>query len=93
MKMKDYIEMMEEQQPGEWRANPFLDPQVRKKIQELKDDLTEAESIVRELQSYTDWVNEMHPELAGQYKALKDIRQAGRDAEGHARHKFFGEIK
>ena len=84
---------MKEQELGEWRTNPFLDPQVRKKIQELEDDLMEAESIARELQSYTDWVNEMHPELAEQYKALKDIRQAGWDAEWDAKHKFFGEIK
>ena len=84
---------MKEQELGGWRTNPFLDPQVRKKIQELKDDLMEAEGIVQELQNYIDWVNEMHPELAGQYKALKDIRQAGRDAEWDAKHKFFGEIK
>lgn len=84
---------MKEQELGEWKTNPFLDPQVRKKIQELKDDLLEAQSIVQELQSYTDWVNEMHPELAGQYKALKDIKQAEWDAEWHAKHKFFGEIK
>lgn len=84
---------MNEQQPGEWRTNPFLNPDVRKAMQELKDDLLEANSVIDELKRYTDWVNETYPELAGQYKALKDIKQAEWDAEWEAKHKFFGEIK
>ena len=85
--------MIEDQKEGEWRTNPFLNPDVRKAMRELQDDLVECHSIIDELKRYTDWVNEMHPELAEQYKALKDIQQAGWDAEWHARHKFFGEIK
>lgn len=78
-----------EQQLGEWRTNPFLDPQVRKKIAQLRDDLREQELFNHIELKKLKWIEETHPEIIKQYEAIKAIE----DAEYEAKHKFFGEIK
>lgn len=78
-----------EQQLGEWRTNPFLDPQVRKKILELQNDLME-ERLFNSLEGKKlKWIEETYPEIIKQYEAVCEIEKA----EYEAKHKFFGEIK
>ena len=78
-----------EQQLGEWRTNPFLDPQVRKKITELQQELMEERLFNSFEGKKLKWIEETHPEIIKQYEAIKAIE----DAEFEAKHKFFGEIK
>lgn len=78
-----------EQQLGEWRTNPFLDPQVRQKILELENDVKMEIVTSQYTRKALEWINETHPEILKQYHALQDIQRA----EYEAKHKFFGEIK
>jgi len=78
-----------EQELGEWRTNPFLDPQVRKKIAELQNDLREQQLFNHIELKKLKWVEEAYPSIIEQYEAIKAIEAA----EYEAKHKFFGEIK
>ncbi len=78
-----------EQQLGEWRTNPFLDPQVRAKILQLENDLKMEIITNQHTRSMLEWVRDTYPEIINQYQAMLDIERA----EYEAKHKFFGEIK
>ncbi len=78
-----------EQQLGEWRTNPFLDPQVRQKILELENDIKMEIVTSQYTRKALEWINETYPEILKQYHAMRDIERA----EYEAKHKFFGEIK
>lgn len=78
-----------EQQLGEWRTNPFLDPQVRAKILELENAVKIEIITNQETRNALDWVRDTYPEILNQYQAMRDIERA----EYEAKHKFFGEIK
>ena len=78
-----------EQELGEWRTNPFLDPQVRNKILEFENKWKIEVITSQETRKALEWIKEAHPEVIKQYEALRDIEKA----EYEAKHKFFGEIK
>ncbi len=78
-----------EQQLGEWRTNPFLDPQVRAKILELENAVKIEIITNQETRNALDWIRDTYPEILNQYQAMRDIERA----EYEAKHKFFGEIK
>jgi hypothetical protein len=78
-----------EQQLGEWRTNPFLDPQVRQKILELENEVKTQIITSQHTRKALEWINETYPEILKQYHAMRDIERA----EHEAKHKFFGEIK
>jgi hypothetical protein len=78
-----------EQQLGEWRTNPFLDPQVRNKILQLENDHKMEVIQNTETRKAMKWIQETYPEIIEQYQAMRDIERA----EYEAKHKFFGEIK
>jgi hypothetical protein len=81
--------MSEEQELGEWRTNPFLNPQVRQKILELENALKTEIITSQHTRKALEWIKEAYPEILEQYKAMQDIEAA----EYEAKHKFFGEIK
>lgn len=78
-----------EQQLGEWRTNPFLDPQVRQKILELENAVKVEIITNQHTRNALDWIRDTYPEILNQYQAMRDIERA----EYEAKHKFFGEIK
>ncbi len=78
-----------EQQLGEWRTNPFLDPQVRQKILELENAVKIEIITNQETRNTLRWIRDTYPEILNQYQAMRDIERA----EYEAKHKFFGEIK
>jgi hypothetical protein len=78
-----------EQELGEWRTNPFLDPQVRNKILELENNLKMQVIHNQETRNALEWIKEAYPSIIEQWKAIQDIERA----EYEAKHKFFGEIK
>ncbi len=78
-----------EQQLGEWRTNPFLDPQVRHKILELENAVKIEIITNQETRNTLRWIRDTYPEIIKQYEAMRDIERA----EYEAKHKFFGEIK
>ena len=78
-----------EQQLGEWRTNPFLDPQVRNKILELENALKVEIITSQPTRKTLEWIRDTYPEIIEQYQAMLDIERA----EYEAKHKFFGEIK
>ena len=81
-----------EQQLGEWRTNPFLDPQVRKKILELQNDLMEEKLFNAFEGKKLKWIEETYPEIIKQYEAIREIEKAEESARAD-QNKFFGEIK
>ncbi len=78
-----------EQQLGEWRTNPFLDPQVRAKILELENAVKIEIITNQQTRNMLEWIRDTYPEIINQYQAMQDIERA----EYEAKHKFFGEIK
>jgi len=78
-----------DQELGEWRSNPFVDPQVRKKILELENDLKMEVITNQHTRKMLEWIKESYPSIIEQYEAIRDIEKA----EYEAKHKFFGEIK
>jgi hypothetical protein len=78
-----------EQQLGEWRTNPFLDPQVRQKILKLENDVKMEIITSQHMRNTLKWIEDTYPEIIKQYQAMQDIKRA----EYEAKHKFFGEIK
>jgi hypothetical protein len=78
-----------EQELGEWRTNPFLDPQVRAKISELEHDFKMQVIHNDETRKALEWIKEAYPSIIEQYEAVMAIEAA----EYEAKHKFFGEIK
>jgi hypothetical protein len=78
-----------EQELGEWRTNPFLDPQVRQKILELENALKTEIITSQHTRKALGWIQQTYPEVIEQYNAVKEIEAA----EYEAKHKFFGEIK
>ncbi len=78
-----------EQELGEWRTNPFLDPQVRNKILELENALKVEIITSQHTRKTLEWIRDTYPEIIEQYQAMLDIERA----EYEAKHKFFGEIK
>lgn len=78
-----------EQQLGEWRTNPFLDPQVRNRILELENAVKVEIITNQETRNTLKWIRDTYPEILNQYQAMRDIERA----EYEAKHKFFGEIK
>jgi hypothetical protein len=78
-----------EQQLGEWRTNPFLDPQVRQKILQLENDVKMEIITSQHMRNTLKWIEDTYPEIIKQYQAMLDIERA----EHEAKHKFFGEIK
>ena len=82
-----------EQQLGEWRTNPFLDPQVRQKIMELQTDIKELELFHRLEGRKLKWIEETYPEISEQYQAMLDIEKANRDAANIQMAYTQGEVK
>lgn len=82
----------QEQQLGEWRTNPFLDPQVRKKITELQQELMEERLFNSFEGKKLKWIEETYPEIIKQYEAIRELEKADESARAD-QHKFFGEIK
>jgi hypothetical protein len=78
-----------EQELGEWRTNPFLNPQVRQKILELENSLKVEVITSQHTRKALEWIKEAYPEILEQYNAVKEIEAA----EYEAKHRFFGEIK
>lgn len=78
-----------EQQPNEWRTNPFLDPQVRKHILGLENDIKMEVLRNQEVKQAIEWIKETYPSIIEQYEAVLDLEKA----DYEAKHKFFGEIK
>ncbi len=78
-----------EQQLGEWRTNPFLDPQVRNRILELENAVKVEIITNQQTRNMLEWIRDTYPEIINQYQAMQDIERA----EYEAKHKFFGEIK
>ena len=87
MKMKD--EAMKAQELGEWRTNPFLDPQVQRHIQQIREESHEMVMKLKLLEQYVEWVNKTYPDMPDQYRAIKDLEAA----DWEAKYGFFGEIK
>lgn len=83
---------MTEQQLGEWRTNPFLDPQVRAKILELQSDLAEERLFNAFEGKKLKWIEETYPEIIEQYEAIRELEKAEESARAD-QHKFLGEIK
>ncbi len=78
-----------EQQLGEWRTNPFLDPQVRQKILELENAVKVEIITNQQTRNMLEWIRDTYPEIIEQYQAMLDIERA----EYEAKHRFIGEIK
>ncbi len=78
-----------EQQLGEWRTNPFLDPQVRQKILELENAVKVEIITNQQTRNMLEWIRDTYPEILNQYQAMRDIERA----EYEAKHRFIGEIK
>jgi len=78
-----------EQKLGEWRTNPFLNPEVRAHISKLETDMKMEIITSQEARKTLEWIKEAYPSIIEQYKAMQDIEAA----EYEAKHRFFGEIK
>jgi len=78
-----------EQELGEWRTNPFLNPEVLAHISKLETDMKMEIVANQEAKKTLEWIKESYPSIIEQYKAICDIARA----EYEAKHKFFGEIK
>lgn len=82
-----------EQQLGEWRTNPFLDPQVRQKILELENEVKIEIITSQHTRKALEWIKETYPEILKQYQAMLDIEKANREASNIQMVYTQGEIK
>jgi len=81
-----------EQQLGEWRTNPFLDPQVRQKILELENEVKIEIITSQHTRKALEWIKETYPEILKQYQAMLDIEKANPEASNQMAY-TQGEIK
>jgi hypothetical protein len=82
-----------EQQLGEWRTNPFLDPQVRQKILELENEVKIEIITSQHTRKALEWIKETYPEILKQYQAMLDIEKANREASNIQMVYPQGEVK
>jgi peptidoglycan hydrolase CwlO-like protein len=45
-----------------------------KELEEDKNEIDRLTDTIKELQSYIDWAESFYPDMAGQYKAICDVR-------------------
>ena len=43
-------------------------------LEDSKNELDRLTDTIKELQGYIDWAESYYPDMAGQYKALQDLR-------------------
>lgn len=43
-------------------------------LEDSKNELDRVNDTLKELQSYIDWAESFYPDMAGQYKAICDVR-------------------
>jgi len=85
---------MKEQELGEWRENPFLHPDVRKYVQNLKDEIQEMKLFHVFEGKKLEWIEATYPDIIKQYDAIRELEKADQSAWADANTEpFFGEIK
>ncbi len=64
---------------GEWKANHFADPDVRKAMRQLQDMRYDLQIQVEALTDYTAWIEATYPNIKAEYKAIQDLEEASRE--------------
>jgi hypothetical protein len=82
-----------DQELGEWKTNPFLDPQVQSEMLKLRNDIKEM--TVRQMfeQRKLAWIAETYPDILKQYDAIVELERAAQTEWANKQERFFGEIK
>ena len=69
---------------SEWKTNHFADPDVRKAMRQLQDMRYDLQIQVEALTDYTAWIEATYPNIKAEYKAIRDLEEAGKQHLGFA---------
>ena len=69
---------------GEWKTNHFADPDVRKVLNDLGNELTGVKTDLAAKNRYIKWIEATYPNMRAEYKAIMDLEEAGTQTSGFA---------
>ena len=63
---------------GEWKTNRFAEPEVRKVLNDLGNELMGVKIDLAARNNYIKWIEATYPNIKAEYKAIRDLEEAGR---------------
>lgn len=69
---------------GEWKTNYFAEPEVRKVLNDLGNELMGVKTDLAAKNRYIKWIEATYPNMRAEYKAIMDLEEAGTQHLGFA---------